>query len=81
MKKRIVIALCLVILALGTVAVIRYKPFVDKNACAGCGDCVKACPVKAIEIVEEKAEIVDSTCIDCRNCVRACNYRAVKVPE
>ena len=34
-------------------------PVVDPNICIGCGACVKACPEKALGMVQEKAVLVE----------------------
>ncbi len=81
MKRAVVILLIFVLFAAGIIAVRHYKPVVDKSACVGCEDCVRACPVQAIEIVEEKAEIADSLCIDCRQCVKTCPHSAIRTPQ
>ena len=78
MKKTIAIAILGLVLIATLLAGYYYKPFVDKQACVGCGDCVKNCPVNAIEMKAEKAEIIDSTCIDCKQCVKTCPYSAIR---
>ena len=51
---------------------------VDNSACAGCGVCVAACPVEAIEIVDGQAKIAD-TCIECGACVGECPCGAISL--
>jgi len=80
-KKSIVIIIVLLVIGLAIMAERRYKPFVDKTACVGCQDCVESCPVKAIELVEERAEIVDTLCIECMNCVKTCPQQAIRTPK
>jgi len=53
-------------------------PWVEKSECAGCGVCVKECPVDAIEMVEEIAEINMDECIRCGICHEVCPQDAVK---
>jgi len=48
--------------------------------CTGCGDCVAICPVKAIEIVNEKAVIDTERCILCTSCVAECKEEAIRIP-
>lgn len=81
MKKSIVIIIILLLIGLAILAQNRQKPFVDKHECVGCKDCVEACPVQAIEIVEEKAEIADTLCIDCKACVKTCPQSAIRTPK
>ncbi len=60
-------------------AVIRTKlvnaPTVMENACRarfGCHECVSACPVGALSIVNNRVEVNASTCIECGLCVSVC---------
>jgi len=53
-------------------------PWVDKNECTGCGDCVEQCPVHTISMVNEKAEINMANCIRCGTCHGLCPENAVK---
>ena len=52
---------------------------VDNSACAGCGVCVAACPVEAIEIVDGVAKIDEETCIECGACVGECPCGAISL--
>jgi len=48
-------------------------PVVDPNVCIGCSACVKACPEKALGIVQRKAVLVDPAhCIGHGACKIAC---------
>lgn len=40
--------------------------------CKNCYKCVRACPVKAIRILNERAEIVEDRCIYCGKCYVVC---------
>ncbi|MBE3114154.1 MAG: 4Fe-4S binding protein [Actinobacteria bacterium] len=54
---------------------------IDENKCAGCGICVKACPVDAIRGESKKPHIIDSEiCIKCGSCIEACpeKYSAIE---
>jgi len=60
----------------------KYMPVfeLDEKACDGCGDCVKACPVNIIELVEGKPKITDITlCTMCRACAEACPPKAIRI--
>jgi Fe-S-cluster-containing hydrogenase component 2 len=41
------------------------------------GDCISACPVSAIVIVNDKAFIVAEDCTDCAACEPVCDAKAV----
>ncbi|MCK4993938.1 MAG: 4Fe-4S binding protein [Candidatus Omnitrophica bacterium] len=49
---------------------------IDNDKCTGCGNCIEACPVQAIEIKNRKA-VVDQKCIDCENCIAQCPQEAI----
>ena len=52
---------------------------VDNSACAGCGVCVAACQVEAIEIVDGVAKIDEEKCIECGACVGECPCGAISL--
>lgn len=56
------------------------KPNLVKSDCVGCGDCVEACPWKAIKIQEEKAFIDQDKCTGCTSCTFSCSQRALYIP-
>jgi pyruvate formate lyase activating enzyme len=47
--------------------------------CEGCGECVEACPLDAIKLVEGVAQIDRSICDLCMECVEACPTGALEV--
>lgn len=51
---------------------------VDKAVCAGCGDCVEACPSEILKMIAGKAEVTKSSddCMDCEACVTVCSCGA-----
>ncbi len=52
---------------------------VDKETCSGCGDCVDACPLDAIEMQDGKAVVDEDTCGDCGACVDVCPTESITV--
>jgi heterodisulfide reductase subunit A2 len=50
---------------------------VDRDKCSGCGECILACPYKAIERVEGKAQVNVALCKGCGTCVGACLAKAI----
>jgi hypothetical protein len=53
------------------------KLSVDPERCNGCGDCIPACPQKAILMKDEKARITPERCVDCGFCVDYCPQKAI----
>ncbi len=76
MKKNLFIISLLIISTLFAVA--NWKIIVDKSECVGCSDCVKVCPVDAIQIIDGKAVIDAEKCISCEICVKTCTYNAIQ---
>lgn len=52
---------------------------VDPTRCTGCGDCVEACPIEAIELPAEVAQIDAGVCVECGTCADACRRRAISL--
>ena len=50
---------------------------VDQELCAGCGVCVDACSVGAIQLVDYRAVIDDALCTQCEACTDACPNSAI----
>jgi NAD-dependent dihydropyrimidine dehydrogenase PreA subunit len=50
---------------------------VDLEKCTGCGECLEACSVEAISLIEGKAAIDADTCLSCGACVQACPAGAI----
>ena len=44
----------------------------DATNCKNCYKCLRYCPVKAIEVKEDKAHIIEDECILCGTCVTVC---------
>jgi hypothetical protein len=53
---------------------------IDLPKCTGCGECVEACPFKALSIVEEKALRDDGKCMGCNHCLYLCPQQALYLP-
>lgn len=49
---------------------------ISKVSCKSCYKCVNSCSVKAIRMLQEKAEIIEDRCISCGNCLVICPQRA-----
>jgi len=52
---------------------------VDSEKCTGCGECVEACPLSAIEIQDGLAVVDEEVCGDCGACVDVCPSEAITV--
>ena len=76
LKQTILVIFLLIVITL--VAVTKILPIVDADECTACGDCVKYCPVQAIEIVGNKAVIDVEKCINCKICISTCPQNAIK---
>lgn len=54
---------------------------VNVEKCIGCSLCIKDCPVKDIELKENKAFIKNETCIKCGHCIAICPKDAVTTDD
>ena len=54
------------------------KPFVNQDACIGCGACVKICAHDAPTITDGKAAINTDKCVGCARCLAICPKDAVR---
>jgi uncharacterized protein (DUF362 family)/Pyruvate/2-oxoacid:ferredoxin oxidoreductase delta subunit len=53
------------------------KPVQDAETCAGCGECVEACPANAIELEERCLHFDYDACIRCYCCQEICPRGAI----
>ncbi len=51
---------------------------IDKSKCAGCGACVRTCPLEAIHIGKDGKAIIDKKkCQKCGECKEVCPFGAI----
>ena len=50
---------------------------VDHEICTGCGECLGACSLEAIQLVDKQAVIDDAICTACEACIEACPNQAI----
>lgn len=58
-------------------AALEHKPTLKKRFCAGCGECARMCPAKAIEMKNKKPHINREKCIRCFCCQEFCPRAAM----
>lgn len=57
------------------------KPVIDSTKCTACGDCVAACPVKAVTMQAEQTLVIDDVlCSYCGECEDICPAGAISLP-
>jgi NAD-dependent dihydropyrimidine dehydrogenase PreA subunit len=50
---------------------------VNQELCTGCGVCVDACSVGAIQLVDQRAVFDDALCTACEACIEVCPNEAI----
>jgi len=69
-----------------------FIPEIDDSACTGCGKCINACPVNAIEYIpidhqvntntrDKKVKINTEICLGCGICVRECLNKSITLEK
>ncbi len=51
---------------------------IDETRCNGCVLCMRACPTKAIRVVEGRLAKIVGVCVDCGECIRVCPRGAIR---
>lgn len=57
----------------------RYPIYTELTECRDCYKCVRACPVKSIQVRDARAVVVRDRCISCGRCVDICPAQAKKI--
>lgn len=52
---------------------------IDKEKCNNCYKCLRACPSKAIRMLEDRTEVVEDRCVFCGKCQAICPQKAITV--
>jgi uncharacterized protein len=56
------------------------RALIDISKCTGCGQCVEACPFKALSLLNEKVVCDEEKCMDCNNCLYLCPEKVFSLP-
>ena len=54
----------------------HYYVDYNKDACVGCGACVKRCAMHALSLDENRKVVMDHSCVGCGQCVPVCPMKA-----
>ncbi len=57
----------------------EVNTIIDRDACTGCGLCVRVCPSETITMVDGKAEVTGDESLNCGHCTAVCPEGAVTV--
>lgn len=65
-----------------TVVTSSFIATVDRQTCAACGTCVKACPIRAIKSDDDGTALIDeAVCLGCGVCGLQCPHEASKLAK
>lgn len=56
-----------------------YPIYTELTECRDCYKCVRACPVKSIQVKDARAVVIRDRCISCGRCVDTCPSHAKKI--
>ncbi len=57
-----------------------YRVVIDYDKCIGCGNCVKACAMGVLEMIDDEPYPVNpKDCHGCQECEKSCEQGAIKV--
>jgi nitroreductase/Pyruvate/2-oxoacid:ferredoxin oxidoreductase delta subunit len=57
----------------------RVTTVIDREACIGCGECVRVCPSQTIAMRDGKAVVAGDRSLGCGHCAAVCPVAAVRV--
>lgn len=60
-------------------SLIKFKPYIDNEACRRCNLCKLTCPAHCIEIEKRYCSIDYKKCVRCLCCHEVCPYRAISI--
>lgn len=55
------------------------SPYSCKYGCLGFGSCAKACPQRAIRIINKKAVVDEELCVACGKCLKICPHQLIEL--
>jgi len=59
-----------------------FKVSVDKKKCNGCEECLEACTIGMLQMINGKASpLADGECIGCESCRGVCDENAITVTD